>query len=64
VKDGTERFPESPLWKEGWGWALFRADAPGKNAATSFAADCQGCHLPARETDWVYVQGYPRLGGR
>lgn len=63
VKDRRGRFPESPLWREGWGWALFRADEPGKNVATSFEADCQGCHVPARATDWVYVQGYPRLAG-
>ena len=61
VKDARGRHAGSPLWQEGWGWALFKADAPGKNVATSFAADCQGCHLPARATDWVYLDGYPRL---
>lgn len=61
VKDAKRRFPESPLWQEGWGWALFKAGDPAKNVATSFAADCQGCHLPAKDTDWVYVGGYPRL---
>jgi hypothetical protein len=61
VKDAKGRFPDSPLWREGWGWALFKADAPGVNAATSFQADCQGCHIPARATDWVYTIGYPRL---
>jgi hypothetical protein len=61
VKDAKGRFPESPLWRKGWGWALFKADAPTKNVATSFEADCQGCHIPARETDWVYTIGYPRL---
>lgn len=61
VKDAKGRFPGDPLWKNGWGWALFKADAPTKNVATSFAADCQGCHLPARATDWVYTTGYPRL---
>lgn len=61
VKDTRGRFPTSPLWSQGWGWALFKADAPTKNVATSFEADCQGCHIPARETDWVYTIGYPRL---
>ncbi len=61
VKDAEGRNAENPLWREGWGWALFKADAPGKNVAKGFATDCQGCHLPARATDWVYVQGYPRL---
>lgn len=60
VKDRKGRHPEHPLWKEGWGWALFKADAPTENAATSFATDCQGCHLPARENDWVYEKAYPR----
>lgn len=61
VKDRKGRFPDDPLWQEGWGWALFEADAPSENVATSFAADCQGCHVPARESDWVYIRGYPRL---
>lgn len=61
VKDRKGRHPDHPLWQEGWGWALFKADAPGENVARSFAADCQGCHLPARESDWVYTNGYPRL---
>jgi hypothetical protein len=56
----TGRQPDHPPWKDGWGWALFKADAPTENAATSFAADCQACHLPARSTDWVYKSGYPR----
>ena len=60
VKDKAGRFPNHPLWQEGWGWALFEARAPTVNATKSFAADCQGCHLPARGTDWVYMQGYPR----
>lgn len=64
VKDERGRFPGDPLWQEGWGWALFEADAPGENVATSFATDCQGCHLPARGTDWVYTDGYPALAPR
>lgn len=61
VKDRKGRYPGHPLWAEGWGWALFEADAPTRNVATSFGGSCQGCHVPARETDWVYTQGYPRL---
>jgi len=61
VKDAKGRFPNSPLWREGWSWALFKADALSKNLATSFQADCQGCLIPAREADWVYTIGYPRL---
>ena len=61
IKDAKNRFPNNPLWANGWGWALFKADAPDKQVATSFKKDCLGCHIPAQSTDWVYVQGYPVL---
>jgi len=61
VKDRRGRFAESPLWGDGWGWALFRGDAPERNVAVDRRADCLGCHAPARERDWVYVEGYPAL---
>jgi hypothetical protein len=61
IKDAKGRFPESENWGEGWGWALFNAGATEKNASSNFRADCLGCHIPARETDWIYVQGYPSL---
>ena len=61
VKDSQGRFPDNPLWGDGWGWALFNADDRENTATTDYAADCLGCHEPARETDWVYVQGYPVL---
>ena len=64
IKDDKGRFPNNPLWSEGWGWALFTADAPDKQVATAFTKDCQGCHIPASSTDWVYVQGYPVLSSR
>jgi hypothetical protein len=61
IKDEKHRFPNNPLWGDGWGWALFKADAPDKQVATDFKKDCLGCHIPAQSTDWVYVQGYPVL---
>ena len=61
IKDEKGRFPEHPNWGEGWGWALFNAGATDKNASTNFSGDCLGCHVPARDTDWIYVQGYPQL---
>src|SRR5262249_42093189 len=30
IKDEKNRFPKNPLWGNGWGWALFNADAPDK----------------------------------
>ena len=61
IKDDKNRYPNNPLWGDGWGWALFKADAPDKQVATNYKKDCLGCHVPAQPSDWVYVQGYPVL---
>ncbi len=61
IKDEKNRFPNNPIWGDGWGWALFKADAPDKQVATDYKKDCLGCHIPAKSTDWTYVQGYPVL---
>ena len=61
IKDEKGRYPGNPMWGDGWGWALFKSDAPDKQVATDFKKDCLGCHIPAKATDWVYVQGYPVL---
>jgi hypothetical protein len=64
IKDEKGRFPANPLWGDGWGWALFKSDAPDKQVATDFKKDCLGCHVPAQATDWVYVKGYPVLSAK
>ena len=64
VKDTKGRFAGNPLWADGWGWALFKADDPKKNVAKSYEADCKGCHIPAEKTDRVYIQGYPTLSAK
>ena len=61
IKDEKGRYPGNPLWGDGWGWALFKTDAPDKQIATDYKKDCLGCHVPAQATDWIYVQGYPVL---
>ena len=61
IKDEKGRYPGNPLWSNGWGWALFKSDAPDKQVATNYKKDCLGCHVPAQATDWIYVQGYPVL---
>src|SRR5512137_151695 len=61
IKDEKHRFPNNPLWGDGWGWALFKADAPDKQVATDHKKDCISCHVPAKANDWIYVQGYPVL---
>jgi hypothetical protein len=61
IKDDKGRYSGNPLWGDGWGWALFKSDAPDKQVATNYKKDCLGCHVPAKATDWVYVQGYPVL---
>jgi len=61
IKDTKGRYPANPLWGDGWGWALFKSDAPDKQVATDYKKDCLGCHMPAKADDWIYVKGYPVL---
>ncbi|MEQ8354455.1 MAG: cytochrome P460 family protein [Kiloniellaceae bacterium] len=61
VKDSSGRFDASPLWGEGWGWAYFDAADPTTTQTEDFKAACIACHEPARDSDWVYVEGYPAL---
>lgn len=61
VKDSKNRFPDNPLWADGWGWALFKPDAREVQLATSYQKDCMACHIPAAKTDRVYLEGYPIL---
>ena len=61
IKDEKRRYANNPLWGDGWGWALFQSDAPDKQVATDYKKDCLGCHIPAKSTDWTYIQGFPVL---
>ena len=61
IKDSENRFEDNPLWGDGWGWALFKPGETATNAASDYKADCLGCHVPAKDTDWVYTQAYPIL---
>lgn len=61
VKDSKGRYAGNRLWGDGWGWSWFDADNPSKTTSTDYKADCQSCHVPARVSDWIYVNGYPPL---
>jgi hypothetical protein len=61
VRDSKGTHPGNPLWGDGWGWSWFDADKPLKTTSTDYHSDCQGCHVPAKATDWIYVNGYPVL---
>jgi hypothetical protein len=61
VKDSKGRYPGNKLWGDGWGWSWFDAANPSKTTSTDYRANCLGCHVPARASDWVYVGGYPPL---
>ena len=56
IKDTQNRFPNNKNWGSGWGWALFKPDNPEVNVSKDFQKDCKGCHIPAKETDWVYIE--------
>ena len=61
VKDSENTHPGNALWGDGWAWSWFDADNPSKTTSTNYKGDCLPCHVPARATDWIYVQGYPPL---
>jgi hypothetical protein len=61
MKDGKNSHPGNKLWGNGWGWSWFDAANPSKTTSTDYSVDCQTCHVPARATDWIYVDGYPPL---
>ncbi len=61
VKDTEGRFSSNPLWGDGWGWALFNADQPDTPVTRNYKTECVGCHIPARNDDWIYINGYPVL---
>jgi hypothetical protein len=60
-KGDASAYPNNKLWGEGWGWSWFDAGNPSKTTSTNFQGDCLGCHVPARASDWVYVNGYAPL---
>ncbi|MEO1028101.1 MAG: cytochrome P460 family protein, partial [Pseudomonadota bacterium] len=61
VKDKEGRYPDSALWGDGWGWGFFGADDPGKLVTTDYKLECKSCHVPAKDTDWIYTRAYPAL---
>jgi hypothetical protein len=61
LKDANGRYAGNKLWGDGWGWSWFDADNPSKTTSTDYKINCLGCHVPARDSDWVYVDGYPPL---
>jgi hypothetical protein len=61
VADSKNDHPGSKLWGDGWGWSWFDADNPVKTTSSDYKVDCQTCHIPAKATRWIYVQGYPAL---
>jgi hypothetical protein len=61
VRDSTKRHAGNKLWGDGWGWSWFDAGNPTRTTSTDYTANCQSCHVPARSSEWVYVQGYQAL---
>ena len=59
VKDSKGKF-KGDNWGEGWGWALFD-NVTRLNKSKNFRSDCMGCHVPAKNSDWIYTYGYPTL---
>ncbi len=61
IKDTQGRFADNPLWGGGWGWSLFEASDPLNTVTENYEDDCLPCHVPAKDNDWIYIDGYPAL---
>ena len=61
IKDTKGRFKGNANWGEGWGWALFEAGNRNINTSKGYLESCLPCHVPAKQTGWVYIEGYPTL---
>ncbi len=61
VRDAGNTHSGDDLWGDGWGWAWFDAGDRTTTTSSSYASDCQACHIPASATHRVYTQGYPVL---
>jgi Cytochrome P460 len=61
VKNDNNRHSDNPLWGDGWGWSHFDFAAPAKTTASNYKTDCLPCHMPAQQTNFIYLQGYPSL---
>ncbi len=61
VKDTKARFPDNPAWGDGWAWAQFDAGDRKNSTSSNYKDDCLSCHEPAKNTDWIYLEGYPVL---
>ena len=61
IKDTKGRFENNPNWGDGWGWALIKTNNIKENVTTNYRTDCLVCHIPAKKTNWIYIEGYPTL---
>lgn len=59
IKDSKNRFINNSNWGDGWGWALFKPSDKHKNVSSNYKSDCLGCHIPAKDNNWIYLEGYP-----
>ncbi len=61
IKDSKNKSRNNKNWGDGWGWALFKPENRKVNVSTDYKKDCLGCHMPAKNNDFVYIEGYPTL---
>lgn len=61
IKDTEGRFEGNKIWGKGWGWALYKVKKPEKNTTKSFRRECIGCHIPAKDTEYINIHSYAAL---
>jgi len=61
VKDSKNSHPGNKLWGDGWGWSWFDAGNTTTTTTKDYKSECLSCHIPAKDSDWIYTKGYPVL---
>ncbi|WP_051484556.1 cytochrome P460 family protein [Shewanella waksmanii] len=64
IKDRVGRFQNTAnkaVWGEGWGWAQFTDPKDLSRNTNDDRNYCQGCHMPRKNTDWLYTDIYPLM---
>jgi hypothetical protein len=55
------KLPGRRFWTCAAEFSWFDATNPQKTTSTDYTTDRQSCHEPARQSDWIYMHGYPVL---
>lgn len=62
IKDAKGRYPNNPLWDDGWGCALYKSNAPDTQVATDYKRLRSAVTFQAKRQTESTSRGYPVRG--